>query len=383
MKKVDRWWPGMLPLLLASLGVTACASIQTPDVPTAPAVVETDPVPGRGDSGDDVAIWIHPSDPSQSLIIGTDSGNGVGVYDLSGAELAFHEDGATGMVDVRYEVPLGNERVSIVAAGNLASNQIVFYRIDPETRDLVNVSARAVHPELTIYGTCTYHSRRTGEHYVFVTSEEGEVEQWRLVDGGDGTVDAEGVRSFTLNPEGPDGDYTIEGCVADDQLERLYLAQENAGRLWRVGAAPEDLPVDPVLIDVPEAEAGHTVGDVEGLALYYADDGTGYLIASNQGNHTYTVYTREGDNDYLMTFAISGSDSVDAVQSDDSMEITNVALGSAFPDGLVVVEDGDNTTPGNEGHDNYKLVRWGGIAALHSPGLTVDISWNPRPGGGG
>ncbi|MCI0633291.1 MAG: phytase, partial [Actinobacteria bacterium] len=34
--------------------------------------VETDPTPNGGDSADDAAIWIHPSDPAQSVVIGTD-----------------------------------------------------------------------------------------------------------------------------------------------------------------------------------------------------------------------------------------------------------------------------------------------------------------------
>lgn len=366
-------------LLMTSLLMCGCAAAQTRELPEAPAVVETEPVRGGGDSGDDVAIWIHPTDRSSSVVIGTDSNNGLAVYDLTGEELAFLDDGATGMVDLRYDFPLGDGRASIVAAGNLASNRIALYRIDPDTRDLVDAAARDIRPGLMIYGTCMYHSRQSGEHYVFVTSEEGEVEQWRLLDDGDGRVDGRLVRSFTLDPDGPNGDFTIEGCVADDELGRLYLAQEDAGRIWRVGAEPGDAPVERIPVDEPRSEGGHTTGDVEGLALYHADRESGYLIANNQGDHTYTVYTREGDNRYLMTFRISGSESADGVQSDDSIEITSVGLGPAFPDGMVAVEDGDNTAPGNSGNDNFKLVRWRDVAMLHTPALTMESSWVPRP----
>ena len=47
------------------------------------------------DAADDAAIWIHPTDPSQSTIIGTDKsddGHGLVVYDLSGRELFYYPD---------------------------------------------------------------------------------------------------------------------------------------------------------------------------------------------------------------------------------------------------------------------------------------------------
>lgn len=357
---------------------TDWAPAQTSELPSVPAVTETKPVRGDGDSGDDMAIWLHPTDLSKSTVIGTDSKNGLMVYDLAGNELFFHEIGATGMVDLRYNFPLDGEQVALLAAGHEASNSIKLYRVDSSTRDLVEVSARAIEPGLTIYGTCMYHSRKTGEYYVFVTSQQGEVEQWRLFEGQGGTVDAERVRRFTLNPEGPNPDYTIEGCVADDQLGRLYLSQENAGRIWRVGAAPDDPAGNPMLIDKPQSEGGHTVADVEGLALYHRQDGTGYLVANNQGNHTYTVYSRDGANEYLMTYEIVESDSVDAVQSDDSIEITSVGLNSVFQSGMIVVEDGQNTAPGSAGNNNYKFVRWGDLANLPASPLTTDGFWNPR-----
>jgi 3-phytase len=34
--------------------------------------VETTPVSHRGDAADDAAIWVNPSDPARSTIIGTD-----------------------------------------------------------------------------------------------------------------------------------------------------------------------------------------------------------------------------------------------------------------------------------------------------------------------
>src|SRR3970040_397431 len=56
------------------------------------ATVETTPVPDATDAADDVAIWIHPTDPSLSTVIGTDklASGGLGVYDLAGNQLYFY-----------------------------------------------------------------------------------------------------------------------------------------------------------------------------------------------------------------------------------------------------------------------------------------------------
>lgn len=382
MKSLYAFWSRKLLLISLALFLFAsCANGQPGDVPPVPASIETEPVRGGGDSGDDMAIWLHPTDLSQSTVIGTDSKNGLLVYDLAGKELFFYEIGATGMVDLRYNFPLNGDQVALLAAGNEASNSIKLYRVDPSNRDLVEVSARTIRPDLTIYGTCMYHSRKTGDYYAIVTSQQGEVEQWQLFANGEGKVGAERVRSFTLNPDGPDPNYTIEGCVADDILGRLYLSQEDAGRIWRVNAEPANDQLNRFLVDKPKTEDGHTVADVEGLAIYHHSESTGYLVASNQGNYTYTVYTREGPNNYVTTFRIAGSDSVDAVTSDDSIEMTNLNLGQQFPNGLVVVEDGKNTSPGNSGHDNYKLISWEQVAQKLSLPLPADASWDPRQSG--
>lgn len=42
-----------------------------------------------GDTADDSAIWIHPIDPSQSIIIGDDKNGGMMVWDLTGAEIQY------------------------------------------------------------------------------------------------------------------------------------------------------------------------------------------------------------------------------------------------------------------------------------------------------
>jgi 3-phytase len=87
------FWPAVLMLLSAAL-VALPARAATITIPqTVTATIETEPVPHSGDSADDPAIWIHPTDPSQSTIIGTDKHGGLAVYDLSGTQLQYLPDG--------------------------------------------------------------------------------------------------------------------------------------------------------------------------------------------------------------------------------------------------------------------------------------------------
>ena len=52
--------------------------------PTIRSRFETQPVPSSGDAADDPAIWANASDPSQSLIVGTDKKSGLHLYDMQG-----------------------------------------------------------------------------------------------------------------------------------------------------------------------------------------------------------------------------------------------------------------------------------------------------------
>lgn len=327
--------------------------------------METAPVLTADDTADDPCIWIHPTDPALSTIIGTSKNEegGLFVYDLQGQVIQFTADGRMNNVDIRYNFPLGGNSIALVTAGERSRNTLAIYRINPETRHLENVAARKIPLGLEeVYGSCMYRSPVTGEYYAFVNDKGGRIEQWRLFDNGAGAVDGELVRTLQV-PSQP------EGCVADDILAKLYVGEEDAG-IWKFGAEPDD-PVEGHMVDTVGL---HIVPDIEGLTIYYATDSSGYLIASSQGNDTYVIYNRSGANEYVGTFQIVAGETIDGTSDTDGIDITNVALGSAFPQGLFVVQDGDN--PG--ANQNYKCVPWGTIADLFVPPLTVAVDWDPR-----
>ncbi len=333
------------------------------------ATVETTPVPVAGDRADDPCVWIHPTSPALSTVIGTnkDPKGGLHVYDLSGKELQFARFGRANNVDIRYDFPLGRRKVSLVTASNRTDDSIAIFSVDPATRKLVDVAARRIKVLAKSYGSCMYRSPKTGRFYFFVNNSRGDVQQWQLFDNGRGKVDGKLVRSFAVGS-------LAEGCVADDGLAHLYIGEEDRG-IWKYGAEPGDGDRR-ALVDKAGA---HFKPDVEGLAIYYAADGTGYLIASSQGNNTYVIYRREGSNDYVATFRIVGSRGVDGVSETDGIDVVSFGLGPAFPKGFFIAQDGGN--PG--GNQNFKLVPWEAIAAGVNPPLKIDTSRDPRKGSAG
>lgn len=329
------------------------------------ATVETRPERRGGDT-DDVCIWVHPTDPAASRIIAADKKNGALLaFDLAGRQVQELRDGEMNNVDIRYGFPLGDAHVALVTASDRTDDSIAIYAVDARGV-LKNVAATAAHT-LQAYGACMYRSPRTGDYYYFVNAKSGAMEQWLLRDDGHGRVAARRMERILRLGSQP------EGCVADDELGRVYLGEEGKG-IWRFDAEP-DGSAEGTLVARAEGDDAHLVPDVEGLTIYHAADGAGYLIASSQGDSTYAVFRREGDNDYVGRFAIVDGPKIDGTQDSDGIDVVNLPLGDEFPDGLFVSHDGSNTGPG--GKVNVKLVPWGVIAK--ACGLTVDTQgWDPR-----
>jgi 3-phytase len=330
---------------------------------------QTDSVPGGRDAADDPAIWIHPTDPAQSLIIGSDKQGGIVVYDLSGKQLQYLPDGDMNNVDLRYNFPLGGQKVAIVGATNRTTNTLTLYTVDPATRSLARADARPIESgSVEVYGFCMYHSAKSGKYYAFVNSTKtGDVEQFELFDDGAGKIDAKIVRTFRVGTQ-------TEGCVADDELGHLYIGEEGVG-VWKYGAEP-DAGDQRRAVDQVKPNGKYLTVDVEGMALYYGPNGTGYLIVSSQGSSEFVIYAREGDNAYVGTFTVIEGNGIDAVSGTDGLDVTNFALGTAYPEGVFVAQDDRRINPA--GNQNYKLVRWGDIARAFTPPLLIDTSFDPR-----
>jgi 3-phytase len=333
---------------------------------TVTAVVETQPVASAGDVADDPAIWLHPTDPSASRIIGTAKDEGLYVYDLEGNVVQRVEDGRMNNVDVRYRFPLGDREVDIVAVSEQNGSAVALYAIDAASGRLTDLAA-GPQPSgfAAISGLCMYHSRRTGTFYVFVNDPTGMFRQWELVGEGD-RVAIRPVRDFQVATQ-------AEGCVADDVAGTLYVAEEDVA-LWRYNAEPTDgdqATLVATVDGIPELR-----DDLEGITIYHGAAGAGYLIVSNQGNHTYSVFALEGDNAYVGTFAVASDSAagIDGTSDTDGIQVISTPLGPGFPSGLFVAQDGSNEMP--EENQNFKLVHWDAIAAALE--LEIFTEWDPR-----
>ena len=64
------------------------------------------------------------------------------------------------------------------------------------------------------------------------------------------------------------------------------------------------------------------------------------------------------------SFKITGNEQIDGTEDTDGIEVTHHNLGSQFPNGLLVVQDGSNQKGDKILPQNFKLVEWGKIKTL-------------------
>lgn len=322
-------------------------------MPLARASAETAPVETGGDAADDPAIWINPADPAQSVVIGTQKQSGLYVYDMAGKVLQFLPDGRMNNVDLRDGFRLGGREVALVTASNRTTKGIAIYALDPATRNLTDVADGLQSTGFDDpYGLCMYRSAKSKKSYVFVNQTDGKMRQWELVATPAGKVRAKLVRDLPFGSQ-------VEGCVADDETGMLYTGEEDVG-IWREGAEPRGGPRRTALAKISDNPA--LKADMEGMGLYKLDSERGYLIVSSQGNDSYAVFRREGDNTYVGSFRV-GADAaagIDGISETDGLDVTSFSAGPGFEHGFMVAQDGRNVSPPE--NQNYKFVPWDRIA---------------------
>jgi 3-phytase len=354
--------------LLAILGLAACAGPPTAAVDIRPAVA-TDPVT---DDPDDPAIWVHPADPSRSLIIGTNK-----VQAPGGALAVFNLDGKTvqtvagldrpNNVDVEYALRLGGADADIAVTTERLKSQLRIFRIAPDGSGITDVTssgqtrvfAGRSGEEAAPMGIALYRRPRDGAVFAIVAPKtgprQGYLGQYRLEDDGTGRVKATHVRYFGKFS----GVGEIEAVAVDDPLGYVYYADEGDG-IHKYHADPDHPAAATEL-----AHFGRTGfrADREGIAIYQRDDGAGYIICTDQiaGNSEYRIYRREGESgrphDHSQQLkVVRGS-----ADSTDGLEVTSRPLGPNFPAGLMVAM--------NSRARNFLLFRWEDVAGTGSPKL--------------
>ncbi|MBW4423578.1 MAG: phytase [Nostoc desertorum CM1-VF14] len=385
----------------ADLVLTAAPTVETrPDL----LDDETLAVDQRADA-DDPAIYVNATNSADSLVLTSVKNAGLRVYDLSGNLLQTVNPGGIryNNIDLQYGFKLGNQSVDIAVASDRGNDKLAIFKINPNpgaegnyleditdsNLDTLFQAAPFAEPysssSRSAYGLALYRSPITNDYYVFANRREtGDVAQFKLIDKGNG-IGIERVREFTVPTIG-ERDPQTEGMVVDQETGFLYIGQENVG-IWKFQAEPNGGTTGKLIDQVRDLGGNYLTDDVEGLTIYYGKNGTGYLLASSQGDNTFVAYTREGNNEYVGNFAVGNNGAIDSVQESDGADVINVPLGTNFPFGLFVTQDGSNepaTIVSDEGEEenissNFKLVPWENIANAFPNSLTIDTSsYDPR-----
>ncbi|MDZ7949776.1 phytase [Nostoc sp. DedQUE09] len=364
---------------------------------------ETLPVDQRADA-DDPAIYVNATNSADSLVLTSVKNAGLRVYDLSGNLLqTVNPSGIRyNNIDLQYGFKLGNQSVDIAVASDRNNDKLAIFKINPNTpgqylEEITDSSIATLFQAAPFaepysastrssYGLTLYRSPITNDYYVFTNRREtGDVAQFKLIDKGNGKIGAERVREFTI-PTIEGRDPQTEGMVVDQETGFLYIGQENVG-IWKFQAEPNGGTTGKLIDKVRDLGGTYLTDDVEGLTIYYGKNGTGYLLASSQGDNTFVAYTREGNNEYVGNFAVGNNGPIDSVQESDGADVINVPLGPNFPFGLFVTQDGSNEPAkivSDEGEEenissNFKLVPWENIANAFPNTLNIDTtSYDPR-----
>ncbi|WP_454876178.1 phytase [Pseudomonas farris] len=331
---------------------------QATPVPLAPAlgnvkaISQSDPVGRQGDAADDPAIWIHPQQAALSRVLGTNKKQGLMAYDLQGKLLQELPVGRLNNVDIRPNFKLGQQTVDLAVASNRDHNSLSLFSIDRSSGEL-REAGEIPTPLKDIYGICLFQPA-SGEIYAIANGKDGTFLQYRL-SAPNGSVQGELVRQFKVDSQ-------PEGCVADDQRQRLFLGEEDVG-VWALDARADQ----PATLSSVIKVGAQLQADVEGLALYQsvAQD---YLVISSQGNDSYVVLDAEPPFASRGAFRVglNAAAGIDGASETDGLEVTSANLGGLWSHGMLVVQDGRKRMP--EQTQNFKFVPWAEVTkALKLP----------------
>lgn len=296
----------------------------------APTVV-TQPLPH---DTDDPAIWIHPTDVTKSVIVGTDkdTDGGLYMYDLKGTIL---KKSITlkrpNNVDIAYGLKVGESTIDIAVTTERETNKIrVFAMPNLEPIDNGGISVFEGETERDPMGIALYTRPSDGAVFAIIGRKFGPsgtyLWQYELRANENGTVSAIFVRKFGNFS----GKKEIEAIAVDNELGLVYCSDEQVGiRKYYADPAKND-NTELAIFGQKDFKSDH-----EGIAIYKSSATTGYILVSNQQANTFVVFAREGTkgnpNQHLKLAEVSTS----TIECDGA-DATSVNLGPQFPQGILV-----------------------------------------------
>ncbi|MCW5935181.1 MAG: phytase [Fimbriimonadia bacterium] len=297
----------------------------TPSIPLKPALATQ----AVGEDADDPAFWYHRTQPSKSLILGTNKTaapqGALVVFDAQGKiKQTIANIDRPNNVDVEYGLKLRGKPVDIAVVTERLQRRLRVFMIKPDGSGLVDVSDL---PGLRVFqnetgdasqpmGIALYKRPKDGAIFAIVSRKTGDsgryLGQYRLMDNGKGKVKAVEVRRFGAF----NGGNEIEAVAVDDELGYVYYSDEGFG--------VRKYYADPAMKNSKELATLATQGfqgDHEGIAIYQKPKGRGYLVITEQidNGSRYHVYTREGSPGKphahrLLAVLTNGADSTDGIE---------------------------------------------------------------------
>jgi 3-phytase len=299
---------------------------------------------------DDPAIWIHPDDPSKSLILGTDKkeGNqgGLFVFDLKGKiDTSLVGFDRPNNVDVTYGITNGSDTFDIAVLSERKRAMLRVVRL-PDMKIIDNGGIPVFEDDAynEVMGVALYKRPDDGAIFAMASRKENPdndndyLYQYRLTADSTGMVSGTLVRKF--------GNFSgvseIEAIAVDNELGYVYYSDE--------GHAVRKYYADPNKGNEELSSFGLDgfTDDREGISIYKTGDKTGYILVSDQEAHQFHIFPREGTANNPHEHPLLHVAKVQAMFSDGS-EVTNRALNKDFPKGLFVAMS-DNKT--------FEIYRW-------------------------
>ncbi len=318
------------------------------------AIYETPPVITEGDAADDPAIWVNKNNPSNSIIFGTDKKSGIYSYNLQGQELSYTNLGRINNVDTRSMNLGDDESVSdftfLFGSNRTLGSVDLWVFEDNKIRQKLKNNSWEVPSKpsfrgksnIIVYGICAGIDPKYGL-VAFLTEDTGpRVEVWNLTDNGLDLI-------TTFNNGGES-----EGCVYDDFNRTLFISEEEVRGVLKAYRLDDSFDFsEPYIVDSREGQIG---GDPEGVSLYKTSNNSGYLILSSQGDSKFNLYDRNYPYDYITSFRIGSSKSIDNVTDTDGIETINFKLSDEYPEGIMIAQDGFNKDGYETKRQNFKIV---------------------------
>jgi len=347
--------------------VAACGGGESSQSAPAPAPVTpimadrfTDAVT---DDADDPAIWLHPTDPSRSLIIGTNK-----VMAPSGALVVFGLDGRTRQtvagidrpnnVDIEQGVSINGQTMDVAITTERLQHRLRVFQIAADGSGISQIGVVPVLDGQTgdfsePMGLGLYKRPSDGVLFAIVAPKLGPASnylwQYRIDGDGAGGIKGTFVRrfgNFSEKAAAPGEFGEIEAMVVDDALGYVYYSDERYGiHKWHADPDHADAARELAVFGLE----GYQM-DREGLALYVKADGTGYLVSTDQipTGSIYKLYRREGEPGDPHRHVVI-AEATTNVDETDGLEVTSTPL-PGFPNGLVVAM--------NSGPRNFALFDW-------------------------